>query len=305
MNSTTGENAPTLGTVGPAPDAAAPRRVPPHPPDKPLVTIEAGKSWAAINLREIWAHRELLYFLIWRDLKVRYRQTVVGAAWTVFQPLAMMGVYTYAFTQLARVSTGGVPYVLYALSGLTLWTFVSRALFSGTMSLVNEIAIVTKTAAPRVLVPLAAITSMLVDFGITLVLFLVFDAGYGRFPDWRFVFVLPLFAVAFVLTLGLSLALSALNVRYRDVSQALPFVIQLWFFLSPIAFPLFTPGHAWETYLQALNPLVGIILAFRWALLGTPPPHGLFLVALVVTAVVIVAGVSYFSRVDRTIADDV
>jgi lipopolysaccharide transport system permease protein len=257
------------------------------------------------RLAELWRYRELFGFLVWRDLKVRYAQTVVGAAWTVFQPLAMMGVYTYAFTQLVRVNTGNVPYVLYALSGLALWTFVSRALFAGTISLVNEIAIVTKTSAPRILVPMAAITSMLVDFLITLILFIVFDAAYGRLPDWRFVFVMPLLALTFLLTLGLSLVLSALNVRYRDVSQALPFTIQLWFFLSPVAFAVLTPPHAWETYLQALNPLVGIIPAFRWALLGTRPPHGLLLVAVAVAAAVFAAGLSYFSRVDRTIADDV
>lgn len=257
------------------------------------------------RLGELWQYRELFGFLVWRDLKVRYAQTIVGAAWTVFQPLAMMGVYTYAFTQLARVNTGSVPYVLYALSGLALWTFVSRGLFAGTMSLVTEIAIVTKTAAPRVLVPVAAIVSMLVDFVVTLALFIVFDAAYGRLPDWRFAFVLPLLALSFVLTLGLSLVLSALNVRYRDVAQALPFVVQLWFFLSPVAFALLTPAHAWETYIQALNPLVGIILAFRWALLGTPPPHGLFVAAVVVTIAIFAAGLAYFSRVDRTIADDV
>jgi homopolymeric O-antigen transport system permease protein len=269
------------------------------------IVIQPTRGPVPPRLSELWHYRELFGFLVWRDLKVRYAQTVIGGAWTIFQPLAMMGVYTYAFTQLTRVTTGGVPYVLYALSGLTLWTFVSRALFAGTMSLVSEIAIVTKTAAPRLLVPMAATTSMLVDFAITLALFIVFDAGYGRLPDWRFAFVLPLLALTYLLTLGLSLALSSLNVRYRDVSQALPFVIQLWFFLSPVAFALLTPARAWETYVQALNPLVGIILAFRWALLGTPAPHGLFIVAVIVTFAVFAAGLAYFSRVDRTIADDV
>jgi lipopolysaccharide transport system permease protein len=217
----------------------------------------------------------------------------------------MMGVYTYAFTQLARIDTGSIPYVLFALSGLSVWTFVSRAVFQGTTSLVAEIPLVTKTPSPRILIPMAAVTSMLVDFLITLVLFLIFDAAYGRYPDWRFAFVPVLLALTFILTFGLSLLLSALNVRYRDVGQALPFIIQLWFFLSPVAFPLLTPGHSWETYLQALNPLVGIVLAFRWALLGTPAPHGLFIAAVVVTFTIFVAGVSYFSRADRTIADDV
>jgi len=271
----------------------------------PLTVIRPTHGPVPPRVRELWAYRELFAFLVWRDIKVRYAQTVLGAAWTVFQPLAMMLVYTYAFTQLARINTAPIPYTLFALSGLALWTFVSRGLFQGTTSLVNEIALVTKTPSPRILIPLAAVVSMLVDFVITLALFLIFDAAYGRTPSWRFAFVLPLLALTFVLTFGLSLLLSALNVRYRDVGQALPFIIQLWFFLSPIAFPLLTPGHSWETYLQALNPLVGIILAFRWSLLGTPPPHGLFVVAVVVTVVVFCAGVAYFSRADRTIADDV
>lgn len=271
----------------------------------PTILIRPTKGPVPPRISELWAYRELFAFLVWRDIKVRYAQTVLGAIWTVFQPLAMMLVYTYAFTQLARINTGSVPYVLFALSGLLVWTFVSRAVFQGTTSLVSEIALVTKTPSPRILIPMAAVVSMFVDFLITLALFLVFDAAYGRFPDWRFVFVIPLLALTFVLTFGVSLLLSALNVRYRDVGQALPFVIQLWFFLSPIAFPLLTPPHAWETYLQALNPLVGIVLAFRWALLGTPAPHGLFLVALVVTLALFATGVAYFARADRTIADDV
>lgn len=271
----------------------------------PLTVIRPTRGPVPPRARELWSYRELFAFLVWRDIKVRYAQTVLGAVWTVFQPLAMMLVYTYAFTQLARINTAPIPYVLYALSGLALWTFVSRGLFQGTTSLVNEIALVTKTPSPRILIPMAAVVSMLVDFVITLALFLIFDAAYGRTPSWRFVFVLPILALTFTLTFGLSLLLSALNVRYRDVGQALPFTIQLWFFLSPIAFPLLTPGHSWETYLQALNPLVGLILAFRWALLGTAPPHGLFVVAVVVTVVVFFAGVAYFARADRTIADDV
>jgi homopolymeric O-antigen transport system permease protein len=270
-----------------------------------VILIRATRGPVPPRIGELWGYRELFGFLVLRDIKVRYAQTIVGAAWTVFQPLAMMGVYTYAFTQLARVNTGNVPYVLYALSGLSVWTFVSRGLFSGAMSLVNEIALVTKTAAPRILIPMAAIVSMLIDFLITLVLFLVFDAAYGRVPDWRIVFVPPLLLLMIVLTLGLSLLLSALNVRYRDVAQALPFTIQLWFFLSPVAFSLLTPGHSWETIVQALNPLVGIILAFRWALLGTPAPHGLLAVSVVVTMLLFAVGLAYFSRADRTLADDV
>lgn len=272
---------------------------------RPITVIRPTRGPIPPRVSELWSYRELFMFLVARDLKVRYAQTVFGAAWTVVQPLAMMGVYTYAFTQLTRANTGSVPYVLFALSGLALWTFVSRALFQGSMSLVSEIALVRKTAAPRILITLAAVVSMFVDFVITLLLFLAFDAAYDRFPNWHFVFVPMLLALAFVLTFGLSLLLSALNVRYRDVSQALPFLIQLWFFLTPVAFPLLTPGHSWETVLQGMNPLVGITLAFRWALLGTPAPHGLFIIAVITTLVLFVLGVAIFSRADRTMADDV
>ena len=275
----------------------------------PTVVIQATRGPVPPRITELWSYRELFSFLVLRDIKVRYAQTVVGAAWTVVQPLAMMAVYTFAFTELTRVSTGDVPYVLYALSGLTLWTFVSRAVSISASSLVAEIAIVTKTSAPRILVPLAAIVSNLVDFLIALVLFLIFDLAYGRVPGWPFVFALPLLVVTLVLVLGIALVLSALNVRYRDVAQAMPFTIQLWFFLSPIAFPLLTHGHVWERYVQALNPLVGIVLAFRWALLGSisgqPVPLNFVFIALGVTAAIFMLGLSYFSRVDRTIADDV
>jgi lipopolysaccharide transport system permease protein len=271
----------------------------------PTILIRPTRGPIPPRISELWAYRELFAFLVWRDIKVRYAQTVLGAIWTVFQPLALMLVYTYAFTQLARINTAPIPYALYALSGLALWTFVSRGVYQGTSSLVSEIALVTKTPSPRILIPMAAVTSMLVDFIITLALFLVFDLAYGQHPSWRFAFVPLILFLTFLLTFGLSLLLSASNVRYRDVGQALPFTLQLWFFLSPVAFPLLTPGHSWMTYLQALNPLVGLILAFRWAVLGTAPPHGLFVIAVIITLLIFAAGVSYFSRADRTIADDV
>jgi lipopolysaccharide transport system permease protein len=270
------------------------------------IVIKPSGGFIAPRMRQLWRYRELFAFLVWRDLKVRYAQTLLGAAWSVFQPLAMMGVYIYAFTQLARINTAPIPYALYALSGLTLWLFISRAVFQGSMSLVAEIALVTKTSAPRMLIPLAGVVSMLVDFVISLCLFLCFDFAYGRVPSWRFVFIVPIAALTFLLAFGISLSLSALNVRYRDVGQALPFVLQLWFFLSPVAFPLLTPGgHAWETALQALNPMVGFILAARWSLLGTAPPHGLFFAAVGVTALILCVGLVYFSQTEHTIADDV
>jgi lipopolysaccharide transport system permease protein len=277
-----------------------------HAHPQPVTVIRPTTGLLSSRLLDVWRFRELLVFLIWRDLKVRYAQTLLGAAWTVFQPLAMMLVYTYAFTKLARIDTAPIPYALYALSGLVLWTFVSRAVFQGTQSLVLDISIVTKTPAPRMLIPIAAVASMLVDLVITLALFLVFLFAYARVPPVQFVFVPLIVLLAVLLALGLALGLSALNVRYRDVGQALPFTLQLWFFLSPIAFPLLTPGgDSWITAVQALNPLVGMILIFRWATLGTIPPQGLLAASVLGTIAILVAGLAYFSRAERTIADDI
>jgi lipopolysaccharide transport system permease protein len=270
-----------------------------------VTVIRPTKGRIPIRIPELWRYRELFAFLVWRDIKVRYAQTALGAAWMVFQPLAMMLVYTFAFSHLAKVNIPGIPYPLFALSGLTLWIFVSRGVMLGSESLVSNIPIVTKTSSPRILIPLAAVVSVFVDFVIALVLFLVIAAAYGRHPSWRFAFVPPLLLVAFVLAFGISLLLSATNVRYRDVGQALPFIVQLWFFLSPVAYLLQTPGHSWETAIQALNPLVGLILAFRWALLATPPPHGLLAVAVAASMGLLVVGLLHFARLERTIADDV
>jgi lipopolysaccharide transport system permease protein len=270
----------------------------------PLTVIRPSERRIRIHPRQLWRYRELFAFLVWRDIKVRYAQTALGAAWMVFQPLAMMLVYTFAFSHLARVNVPGTPYPLFALSGLTLWIFVARGVTMGSDSLVQNIPIVTKTSSPRIIIPLAAVVSVFVDFVIALVLFLVISGVYGRHPTWRFLFVPPLLLVAFVLVLGISLFLSATNVRYRDVGQALPFIVQLWFFLSPVAYLLQTPGHSWETVIQAVNPLVGLILAFRWALLATPPPHGLLVVAVAISVASVVIGLMHFTRLERTLADD-
>ena len=256
------------------------------------------------RLNELWAFRELFAILVWRDIKVRYAQTKLGFAWMLFQPLALLLVYTFAFSHLARVTIPGVPYPVFALSGLTLWIFVSRATLTGSESLVMNIAVVTKTPAPRILIPLAANVSVLLDYFVSFCLFVIIAAFYGFYPTWEIVFTLPLLLVTFALTTGLTLFLSATNVRYRDVGQALPFLVTLWFFLSPIAYQLQTPGHSWQTIVQAANPLVGLLLAFRWALLGTPAPHGMLLAALLVTTVVFVFGVVRFAHAERTLADD-
>ena len=257
------------------------------------------------RLGELWAYRELFSFLILRDLKVRYAQTTLGTAWMIFQPLAMMAVYTFAFSHLAKVAIPGVPYPVFALSGLVLWIFISRGVQIGSESLLTNLPLVTKTACPRILLTLSAVVATLADLLIALIIFLAFSTAYGIYPTWRFALALPLIAVTFVLVFGLSLLLSAVNVRYRDVSQALPFLLQLWFFLSPVAYLLVTPGRSWQTIVQGVNPAVGLILAFRWSLLGTPPPRGLFIASCATTVLIAVVGLWNFSRAERTIADEI
>jgi lipopolysaccharide transport system permease protein len=275
-----------------------------RPPTQLVIKPTSGPIPPRLN--ELWGYRELFLILVWRDIKVRYAQTKLGFAWMLFQPLALLLVYTYAFSHLARVNIpGGIPYPVFALAGLTLWIYVSRAVLTGAESIVQGIALVKKTPAPRIILPLAANTSALVDFLVSLVLFLIISGAYGIHPSWQIIAILPLLVATVILVIGLSLFLSATNVRYRDVGQALPFLITLWFFLSPVAYQLQTPGLSLQTLVQAANPLVGLILAFRWALVATPAPHGLLVVALVETAVIFAAGVMRFAGAERTLADDV
>ena len=273
--------------------------------DQPgVVVIRPTTGLVPPRLDELWDYRELFSILVWRDIKVRYAQTKLGFAWMLFQPMALLLVYTFAFSHLAKVTIPGIPYPVFALAGLTLWILASRGTLLGTESLVTNLSIVTKTPAPRILLPLAAVVSVLVDFLVSFVLFFVISAAYGFYPTWHAIFALPILIMAFALTAGLALFLSATNARYRDVGQALPFLMTLWFFLSPVAYQLQTPGLSWQTLVQALNPMVGLILAFRWALLGTPAPHGLLVAAIAITIVVSIAGLVRFAHAERTLADD-
>ena len=268
------------------------------------IVIRPTRGLLPPRLGDVWRNRELFWILVWRDVKVRYAQTTLGAAWMLFQPLALMLVYTFAFGHLAKVKTPGIPYPVFALSGLVLWIFVSRATLMGSESLIVNMPLITKTSCPRILIPIAAVFSVFADFLVAIVLYVILAAFYGVAPGWHVVFVPPLLLVACILALGLGLFLSATTVRYRDVGQALPFLITLWFFLSPVAYLLQTPGHSWETVVQALNPLVGLILALRWALLDTPAPHGMLAMAVAVSVLIFVGGVARFAQTERTIADE-
>jgi lipopolysaccharide transport system permease protein len=236
-------------------------------PDKPVVTIEAARSWVPLNLRDLWAYRELLYFLIWRDIKVRYKQTLLGAAWAVIQPLVTMLIFTYFFGKLARVPTDGAPYPIFFYTGLLLWTFFSNGVTGGANSLIGNSNLITKVYFPRLIIPSAAVGAGLLDFAIAAVLLVGMLVYYGFSVTWAYLMILPLIVLTTLFALGVGIWLSALNVRYRDVRYALPFLIQVWFFLTPIIYPSSLVPEQWR-WLLALNPLAGIVESFRAALFG-------------------------------------
>jgi lipopolysaccharide transport system permease protein len=269
----------------------------------PATVIEPPRGLVPLRLHELWEYRDLFTFLVWRDVKVRWAQTRVGGAWLVLQPLAMLGVYTFAFSRVVNTHVD-VPYPLFALAGLTAWVFSSRAIQTGSESLVSQLAVIKRTSCPRILFPLSAVTSGGIDFAIALGLYFVLGAIYGWTPTWHAVFVLPLFVLSFGLAFGFALLLAPAHARYRDVGRLLPFLIQLWFFLSPVAYALPASEGSKTRILESVNPMVGILGGFRWALLGAHPALQPLFVAIAVSAVAITAGIFRFNRAQQTIADE-
>lgn len=268
-----------------------------------LTIIRPESGWSMPKFRDAWRRRELLLFFAQRDVKVRYAQTAFGFLWTVVQPIGLTLVFTFAFQKVASIETGSVPYPLFVFSALAFWSFFSRSVLQGADSMASNSALLTKTAAPRLLMPVFPIASALFDFAIMLVLTVGLAGLYGVAPTWRLVLVPVVVVGGALFALGLSLTLSAINVRYRDVRQALPFGIQVLLFLSPIAYPLESLGQPLTTLLAA-NPLVALIEGMRWCVLATPPPSGVEIgLAACVTAPLLLFGLAYFSRAERVFAD--
>lgn len=273
-----------------------------HLPEKPLVTIEARKSWAPLNLCDLWAHRELLYFLMWRDIKVRYKQTTLGAAWAIIQPLVTMVIFTFFFGKLARVPTEGVPSPIFFYSAVLLWTFFSNGVTSGANSLIGNSNLITKVYFPRLIIPSAAVAAGLLDFAIASVLLIALLAYYGFSVTWSYLMLVPLILLTTLLALGVGIWFSALNVKYRDVRYALPFLVQIWFFVSPIIYPSSLVPEEWR-WLPALNPLVGIIESFRASLFGRPLPWLALAYSTGFTLVMLVYSSFMFRRMERSFAE--
>ncbi len=265
--------------------------------------IEPRKGWQALNLKELWRYRELLYFLVWRDVKVRYKQTVLGAAWAILQPVMTMLVFSLFFGKLGGMSRQtSTAYPVYVFAALLPWTFFSIAISQACLSLLNNINLVSKVFFPRLLVPLAAIGGNLVDFAISFVVMLGLMIGYGIFPTLSMA-LLPLFVLAiFVLAVGVGTLLAALVVAYRDFRFVITFLVQIWMFASPVAYSLDIVPPRWQL-LYSLNPLAGIISGFRSALLNEPFRWDCISVSLGVTGVVAVLGIFYFRREERKFAD--
>lgn len=270
--------------------------------ENPLILIDAESFSLRLGLREIWAYRELLFFLTWRDIKIRYKQTLLGASWAIIQPLFAMLLFTLFFGRLARMPSDDIPYPVFAYAGLLPWTFFSNAIANAGNSLVGSSSLITKVYFPRVIIPAAAVLAGLLDFAIAFFLLIPLLLYYEIALSWKLL-LLPLFILqATLLALGAGLWLSALNVKYRDVRYALPFIVQLWLFASPVIYPASMMPDRWRWAL-ALNPMTGIIEGFRACLFGRDFPAATILPAVVITIVMLLYSFFAFRRAEDSFAD--
>jgi lipopolysaccharide transport system permease protein len=270
---------------------------------EPTVVVEPIRGLFCLDLQAVWRYRELLYFLIWRDVKVRYKQTIIGGAWAILQPLMTMVVLTLIFGNFAKIPSDGLPYPLFALTALLPWNYFSQGLSRSGASLVGNAHLISKVYFPRLIIPMSAATAPLVDFAIAFVVLVGMMTWYGIAPTWSML-ALPFFLLLALLTaLAVGLWLSAFNVRYRDVGHIIPFLIQFWMFASPVAYPVSLVPEKWRL-LYSLNPMAGVIEGFRWALLGKESPDfSVIGLSAVVVLAILMGGLVYFTRVEQTFAD--
>jgi lipopolysaccharide transport system permease protein len=277
--------------------------------ETPTIRIQPSRGWASLRLKDVWAYRELLYFLVWRDVKVRYKQTVLGAAWAILQPLMTMLVFTIFFGNLAKVGSDGLPYPIFSYAGLLPWTFFAQGLSQSSASLVGSSNLIKKVYFPRLVIPISSVLGGLVDFAIAFVVLIGMMAYYGIWPSVAVVSLPLLLLLAIGAALGVGMWLSALNVEYRDVRYVVPFFVQLWLFVTPVIYPASTVAAKLRelglpTWLYGLNPMAGVVEGFRWALLGTGSrPGSVLLASVAVTVLLLASGAFYFRKMERTFAD--
>ena len=283
-------------------DIALPRGLVQPLPSQPVVKIRPAESWVPLNLKQVWEYRELLYFLIWRDVKVRYKQTILGAAWAIIQPLFTMIIFTLFFGRLAGVPSDNVPYPVFVYAGLLLWTFFSNAFANSGNSLVGSQNLLTKVYFPRIIIPAATVGAGLVDLAIAFIVLIGLMLYYGIAVTFAVMLVPVIIVLLTLLALGVGMWASALNVKYRDVRFALPFAIQLWMFVSPIIYPSSFLPLKWR-WLLKLNPLTGLIDNFRAALFGRPVEWTSLGISTAITFAILVYAAYVFKRMERTFAD--
>ena len=270
---------------------------------QPTTIIAPSRGWTSFGVGEVWRYRELLYFFVWRDIKVRYKQTLLGVTWAVLQPLFTMAVFTIFLGRLAGIPSDGVPYPLFAYSGLVPWIYFANSVTTSSDSLVNGAILITRVFFPRVLLPLASVVAGLVDFGMAFLVLIVMIVLY-QLPFSSAVLLTPVFVLLAVVTaVGVGLWLAALNVRYRDIRYTVPFLVQIWLFATPVVYPASLVPDKWRA-LYGLNPMVGVVEGFRWCLLHVgDPPSDAILVSVTVAVLLLVSGGVYFRRAERTFAD--
>lgn len=268
-----------------------------------IIRIEPSRGWVSLRLGELWEYRELIYFLIWRDIKVRYKQTVLGAAWAVIQPFFTMVVFSLFFGRLAKIPSDGVPYPIFSYAALVPWSFFANGLIQSANSLVGSSNLIKKVYFPRLAIPIATVLSGVVDFALAFVVLLAMMLFYGVAPTINVIWLPMLVVLALATSLGVGLWLSAMNVQFRDVRYVLPFLTQFWLFATPVAYPSTLLSEPWRT-VYAINPMVGAVEGFRWALLGTnTAPVAAILVSAATATTVLVTGAFYFRQMEKTFAD--
>jgi lipopolysaccharide transport system permease protein len=278
-------------------------KIKPPAPSETIVRIEPSEGWVSLKLQELWEYRELLYFLIWRDIKVRYKQTVLGGTWAIIQPFFTMVVFSLFFGKLAKVPSDGIPYPIFSYAALVPWAFFANGLNQASNSLIGNSNLIKKIYFPRLSMPIASVLSGLIDFVLAFIMLIGMMFYYGMTPTVNVVYLPFFILLAVVTSLGASLWLSAMYVQFRDVRHIIPFLTQIWLFATPIAYPSSLLEEPWRT-VYGINPMVGVVEGFRWALLGTKTAPGFTLYISTIVAVgFLLSGAFYFRRMEKTFAD--
>jgi lipopolysaccharide transport system permease protein len=271
--------------------------------ERPVVHIRATRGWVSVPVKELWDHREVVYFLAWRDIKARYKQTILGATWAIIQPLTTMIIFSLIFGRLAKMPSDGIPYPIFAFAALLPWSFFAASVAKASSSLAGS-GIVSRIYFPRLAMPLSAVLANVVDFVLGFVVLLLMMVYFHVTPTINIIWLPLLLLLAFASAFGVSMVLGAMNVQFRDVQHALPFLIQAWMFATPVAYPASLITDPFWRSIYALNPMVGVVEGFRWALLGADTaPYSMMMVSGLVAVVLVVGGAFYFKRMERTFAD--